>query len=657
MLRPMRMKRVNILFLKEDEAALLRTMAEMECVQVADVPIAGPGGSFSPADTRSTAASLEDLRSRLDEAARILALSADNVPDDSIRVEPLGIADSIRADLEPIEKQIRELDTLMKGADASREKADVLAWALAGIAHAGIDIDALMTARYVAVELGSVPRGNFPRLRETLELSGHRLFVLGSIGARTLVCGVTSPDRKSELADGLDAARFERIVITPELIEADGAAPRVSEEAMWEVRESLTEAGLALARIAAEKGLLINTWRREIDVNARLLAASESFLAAAYTHLASGWVPASRLDALEGALAARCTGPVEIVSVAFKEASSHEGPAPDSPPTSLSNSFLFRPFQRLVEFYGYPAYDGIDPTAFVAFTFAFMFGAMFGDAGHGLVLLLAGIITASMAAKRSVGRDVGAILIWCGSTSILFGFVYGSFFGVESEHMALWKSPMSDPGGFLFAGVILGAVVINLGLVINFIQNLWARKYKEAFVGEWGGSTMLFYWGVCGLFYLAANGKGADVTATTVALILGPPLFLTTFGIEIVDRLTGHKGEHEMAGLFIRPMELMMGSFSNTISFMRVSAFALNHAALMGTVFVFASMLKSPGPVGSAMSGLDIFIGNIMVICLEGVMVFVQVLRLHYYEFFSKFFLSQGRPFEPLSLSAKRSIV
>jgi len=86
-----------------------------------------------------------------------------------------------------------------------------------------------------------------------------------------------------------------------------------------------------------------------------------------------------------------------------------------------------------------------------------------------------------------------------------------------------------------------------------------------------------------------------------------------------------------------------------------VSAFALNHAALMGTVFVFAGMLRSPGFMGSALEGVDIVLGNVLVMCLEGIMVFVQVLRLHYYEFFSKFFITQGRPFEPLSLRGKRS--
>jgi V/A-type H+-transporting ATPase subunit I len=136
-----------------------------------------------------------------------------------------------------------------------------------------------------------------------------------------------------------------------------------------------------------------------------------------------------------------------------------------------------------------------------------------------------------------------------------------------------------------------------------------------------------------------------------------PAILATMFGAEIWDHAMGRSSGEGAAGVISRALEVALGSLTNTISFARVPAFALNHAALMSAVFVIAAMFKGPGGVtGALVAKTNVVLGNILVIGLEGLIVFIQVMRLHYYEFFGKFFHHQGRPFAPLSLTDRRSV-
>jgi len=653
MLRPVRMTLANVALLKEDEAAAVAVLAEMECLQTESGRLHKDGNALSGIDTHAAAVALEGLRSRMAQVAADLGLEESEAEDAEVRVDPRGIAAVLEGEFAPLEKEVRALSERISDGRKAQGKAVLVSWIVAGLQNAGVDVDTIVRAKYVAVDVGVLLSADFPRVKELYERAGHRIFRIGNLREKTLVCAVTQPERRQELADGLDAARFERIVIGKDLLFDGRPAAEINEEAMWEIEVGVEEAGLTLADLAGKHAQQVRKWRREVEVNIRLLASMETFLEGSYTCLISGWVPTERVEQLRDALRRRCAGPVEVFRIGEGITRTEQGTL--EPPTLLRNAAFVRPFQMLVTFYGSPSYDGLDPTVFVAFTFAFIFGAMFGDVGHGLVLALAGLAAWYFDRKGGILRNAGGILMWCGTAATFFGFVYGSAFGIESEHWALWKPPMSDPKSFLIAGVLLGVLVINLGLIINLLQQVWARKYKEAIFGEWGGTTLVFYWGMVGMVCLSATGRGDVLTGGVIAAVLGPPLLATTFGSEIVDLIRGRHGEHELAKIFIRPMELMMSSMTNTMSFMRVAAFAINHGALMGTVWVFAKILGGPGAVGAASYWANVVMGNIMVICLEGVMVFVQVLRLHYYEFFSKFFHSQGRPFEPLSLKVRRS--
>ncbi len=650
MFKPARMKLVNVLLLREDLTEATHALARSACLQVEEPVVLEREESFHRVDTKALVDGLSRLRTRIDSVAEILGVGEPppkKRPED-LRAVPREITSLIEKDYADVEREAMRLSIRIKEGREALSRVDTTAWFLAALEQRRIDPVLLRHPRYIAAEVGTLPADVFGRVRDSMVLAGHYVYSLGTLGPRVFVCSVTTSDRVSDMRNGLKAARFEPVTIRDDLITDGRFDTQAAEIEMWETRERLTEDSLALKQLAEKAAPLIHRWRAEIDLNMRLLHAMENFLQGQYTCLITGWVPVSNVAGLRKSLAKRCDGNVEV-TVLGEELLTKEAIERYKPPTKLSNPAIFRPFELLVNLYGTPGYDSMDPTPIVAVTFVLIFGAMFGDVGHGVVFALFGALAAAFSAPRSATRDIGGILIGCGVSSVVFGFLYGSVFGYETVVDPLWTRPMENPMGFLKYGVLLGAIIINIGLAMNIAQLLLARRVKEAFFGEWGFSTLLFYWAAAFLFYLSVTGRSAHISWGLVALLLAPPLLATAFGSQVIDRMMGRETETDVTGAVFRPIELMLASLTNTISFVRVPAFALNHAALMGAVFLTAGLFQAAGQSTFA-STANIIAGNLVVITLEGLIVFVQSMRLHYYEFFGKFFHEHGHPFKPLSL-------
>jgi len=657
MIRPDRMTFANVFLLKEDTAAVTRALAELEAIEVSQSDISKEGTALHSFDLREAAGALESLRSRVARVAQVFEVEPQSVPASDVRVDPERIAAQIEEEFKAIEAKAIDLSTRMAQKREQRERLDILAWVVAALEREGLDAATIAGSSYVAMELGAVSRIAFYRLHETAELAGHKVFSLGHFGDKEFTAAVTTPDRREELTEGLNAARFERVALGEEFFEDGRLSTHAVEMRMWQTREDVTETGLEILELTREHGDNVKKWRSEIEVNSRLINSMENYLQAAYTAIVTGWIPTKNLAFVRERLSSLTSGKVAVVAAESGNVEAgHGGHAHAGPPVRLSNPSFIRPFEFLVGLYGLPAYNGIDPTILLALTFTLLFGAMFGDVGQGGVLIALGALAWWAFRRGGALKDVGMVLVWCGCSAIVFGFLYGSVFGNEDILHPLWLRPMTSILTVLIIGVVLGAGVISLGIIVNVVQNLLSRNYKDALFGEWAASTLAFYWGVLFLFFLVGTGRSSMVTIWLVIGVLAPPLLATMFGAEIWDHVKGRASTEGAAGVISRTLELMLGSLTNTISFARVPAFALNHAALMSTVFVIAEMFKGPGITGTVVSQTNVVIGNILVILLEGLVVFIQAMRLQYYEFFGKFFHHQGRPFEPLSLRDGRSV-
>jgi len=312
------------------------------------------------------------------------------------------------------------------------------------------------------------------------------------------------------------------------------------------------------------------------------------------------------------------------------------------PPTKLRNPKLFRPFEMFIQMYGLPAYNEIDPTIFVALTYTLIFGIMFGDLGQGLCLCIGGFLFYHFK-KSNLGAIVGLAGIW----STIFGFLYGSIFGFEELIEPGWRRPMSGIMDTLIMAVAFGVFLIIVAMILNIINGIRSKNLGKVLFDPSGIAGLICYGSAITAVALALT-KHTVPAAIILVIFIGIPLVLI-FLKEPLTRLLerqrnifpdGSKAMFIVENL-VELFDVVLSYATNTISFVRIGAFALSHAGMMGVVLTLANA-ESGHP-----NFLVIVLGNILVTGLEGLVVGIQVLRLEYYEMFSRFYRGTGKEFKP----------
>jgi V/A-type H+-transporting ATPase subunit I len=255
---------------------------------------------------------------------------------------------------------------------------------------------------------------------------------------------------------------------------------------------------------------------------------------------------------------------------------------------------------------------------------------MFGDVGHGAVILLTGILL-----RRRL-HSFTYLFVLAGASAMLFGWLYGSVFGVEHWLQPLWIAPMSDPIYMLTVALGWGVAFLTLGSTIAIINRLFAGDQAGAFFGPGGVLPLILYFALLGGLISLAQGHGFPVVASAVIILT--LIALIAYQWHSSD---APYGERVMITV-IETYEIINGYATSSLSFLRVAAFSLNHVALSLAVFTLADTM---GTVGH---WIVILLGNLFVIVLEGFIVAIQTLRLEYYEGFSRYFYGDGKPFRPL---------
>ena len=336
-----------------------------------------------------------------------------------------------------------------------------------------------------------------------------------------------------------------------------------------------------------------------------------------------------------------------------------KAPATQKPPTKLRNPKLFKPFEMYVKMYGLPAYNEMDPTWFVAITYSFIFGAMFGDVGQGLVLFLGGLFL-----YKTKKMDLAGIISCAGVFSVFFGFMYGSFFGFEDVLKAIWLKPMNQMMDVPLVGRLNAVFVIAIGfgmfiilicMVFNIINSIRRGDTEKTWFDSNAVAGLVFYGSIVLTIGLFISGKKLPAAAILV-IMFGVPLLLM-FLKEPLTNLVEKKSEilPEQKGMFFvqsffELFEVLLSYLSNTLSFLRIGAFAVSHAAMMEVVLMLAGAANGGSP-----NWIVVVLGNIFVCAMEGLIVGIQVLRLEYYEIFSRFYAGNGREFKPFMKAAHKN--
>ena len=320
------------------------------------------------------------------------------------------------------------------------------------------------------------------------------------------------------------------------------------------------------------------------------------------------------------------------------------------PPTKLKNPKLFKPFEMYVKMYGLPAYGEMDPTWFVAITYSFIFGAMFGDVGQGLLLFIGGFLL-----YKFKNVTLAGIISCAGFFSTIFGFLFGSIFGFEDVIPALWLRPMNAMMTVPFVGKLNTVFIIAIGfgmgiilvcIIFNIINSWRAGDVEKTWFDTNSVAGLVFYGSAVISISLIVSGKKLPGAIVLCVMFLVP--LLVIFFKEPLTNLVKKKSEVMPKGKgmffvqgFFEMFEVLLSYFSNTLSFVRIGAFAVSHAAMMEVVLMLA------GAESGSPNILVVILGNLFVCGMEGLIVGIQVLRLEYYEIFSRFYKGTGRKFEP----------
>ncbi len=343
-----------------------------------------------------------------------------------------------------------------------------------------------------------------------------------------------------------------------------------------------------------------------------------------------GWTPEAQVEPLRERLGGIGAAVVELPPPPWSE-----------PPTLLRAGRVARPFRPLVDTYGPARYRDVDPTAFTAATFILMFGMMFGDVGHGLVLVALALVLRQAPPRRvAAARPLWPLIALAGVSAAAFGLLYGEAFGPTGLVPTLWLSPLDDPIRLLVVAIGFGAVMLAVSYAIGTVNRMREAGPAEAITSPSGLSGFLLFLGAgCALLGWqlgAAPLLAGGALLCLVALVLLAIGFLRHSG-------GGGVGAAETA---VELLDTVLRTGGNTISFARLAAFGLMHAAIAAAVLDGAAALAG-GPLGwTAAVALFVF-GNVVAFSLEALVAGVQALRLEYYELFSRIFAGEGRAFAP----------
>jgi V/A-type H+-transporting ATPase subunit I len=351
-----------------------------------------------------------------------------------------------------------------------------------------------------------------------------------------------------------------------------------------------------------------------------------------------GWTPSHEVSELRRSLAENDAAVVELP------------PPPEIPPTLLQRRRLAGPFRILVDTYGVLPYSDVDPTAFAAVAFVVMFGVMFGDVGHGAILAAFGVALARAQSGRLARfRPAWPLLVASGASGALFGLLYGEFFGPTDLVPTLWLAPLEQPLPLLSAAVVIGSVLLSISYLLGF-ANRWREKGPSAALYSEGGLAggLVF----AGIAVAALGWSGGSTPGTVAGLTTG------LVGLALVFVGTLSRAGRSFAGVTRASIEVLDTGIrvgSNIISFTRLAAFGLMHAALSLVTLETTQRLASAGPLGWVSALVVFLFGTVVALVLEGMVAGIQALRLEYYELFSRVFEEHGRPFTPFAIPIRQA--
>jgi len=584
------------------------------------------------------------LERRIQNIIQALGIEEGNPPKSEF--ETLVQVENVGPVVGQIEQEVKKITELASEEHKNVDQLQSILNQLEPVADIDLDISALRNPHFLFSMLGSMPAANMERLQTSLFRVPFVFLPLRQDNQNAVVWLVGAKNNADILERAARSAYLNPLIL-PDVYHGTPAAIITSLKKNIEDSQKVIEAQkseIAHLRKTYEKQIQSLLW--EVRSSRMLTDAITRYGRLQYTYVVVGWAISAGVEDLR-----------QRIKQVSKEAMLEAYPAKrdgdnQNVPVYLQHAKALLPFQSLVTTYARPRYGELDPTWLIVITFPLLYGAMFGDLGQGLVLALLGWLIASRKVKalRSMA-GLGGLIMACGLVAAVFGVLYGSVFGFEEGVHPLWMRPTDNIITILVIAIGAGLVILSIGFLLG-IYNAWRMK-------EWG--KMLFdHNGVAGLvLYWSILGLAGSVTGILPIPSIVFVVLLVFSGIAIMfaevfkNLLEGHRPLIEggigtyLIQAFFELFEALITYLSNSLSYVRVGAFAVAHGGLSSAILILATLVSADKGIGY---WIVVLIGNIFIIGFEGLIVGIQTMRLSYYEFFSKFFTGGGARFEPLKL-------
>lgn len=542
--------------------------------------------------------------------------------------------EDILAELNDICEEVNEPNVMLQAMKKELEYLeDFYANSFKELKEFTVPISSLREMEYFSFKMGVLSKEDRYKLKKNYENILAILLHTGTSAEGEVYFVLYPTSLEEEMKRILRSLNFREIMIPKEY---SGTPLEIREQIIKNkdrLRREINGQEDRLSEIKAKYGDRIEHLIAQVKLLSKLDNIKEKVAFSKRFFYMSGWVAKSDKASMKSNLENH-----NETLVIFKDETSLQ------PPTKLKNNWFFKPFEWLVNLYGTPRYNEIDPTPFVSLSYMLLFGIMFGDFGQGLVFLIAGYL---LSKKMKL---FGGLIQRLGISSMIFGLLYGAVFGIETLLPTLWMKPFENINEILIFAIIVGVSMLLISYVFGIINALKRHDIEEGLFGKEGVAGVVLY---LTLLALVGGGMlGMNILPMPVGVAIAVIAILAiVFRLPLTHIIENKRPLHggDVSGYYVESIfslvETFLAMLSGTVSFIRVGAFALTHVGLFLAFETIGHMMGS-----TAGNILMIVIGNIFIITLEALIVFIQGMRLQYYELFSRYYKGDGREFNPVSL-------
>ncbi len=569
--------------------------------------------------------------------------SLEEIYDEEFKVNKNHISESYNfcdchESIDELCNELMEPNEKIKEIEEEIEKIEELYKNFQYLKDLDVKLENLKSLEFFTYTFGVLSKENINRLKKNYENITAVVLHTGSSDTGEVYLVISPKELESETSRILRSLNFNRIQMPDEFVGTPAEIIQKLESRKEIVKQEQIKLQQQLQILKNNNREKVEECYSKLKLHEKIKEVEAQMVSSNNFFYLSGWVPEKDKARIKKRLQSYGNLIVDFKDQNDMEYDFH-------PPTKLRNNIMFKPFEYLVKMYGIPSYTELDPTAFLGITYMFLFGAMFGDVGQGFILLLASILL------KGKSEVFGGILSRLGFSSMIFGFLYGSVFGFEHIIHPLLLNPFEGRNTVLIAAVVIGIVLLVISYIYSIINLAKQKNLKEGLFGRNGVTGLIFF-----IMLLLIAGKGigiVEIIPTSIMIIMIIPLIGFMILKEPLSNLILNKRplHHEPPSSYYVEssfdfVETLLNMLSGTISFIRVGAFALTHVGLFKAFETIAELLHNP-----IASVIILAAGNIIIIGLEGLIVFIQGLRLEYYELFSKYYKGDGVEFNSVTLN------